>query len=74
MARPKSSNPTKQKLNLTVTAQTRADLVFLSTEYQMSISELIAAYAAKESLKVARKNGKSLPDVNQMTIDAFVDE
>lgn len=72
MARPKLNTPKKQKLTLTVSAQTRAELAFLSQQAGESISELVAAWAAQEARKVAKRNNVNVPeapDPAQMTID-----
>ena len=66
MARPKSTNPTKGRLNLTVSEQTRLNLEFLSIETGLSVSQLVANFAEKEVKKVAKANGKQVPDINQL--------
>ena len=66
MARPKSTNPIKGRLNLTVSDQTRINLEFLSMENGLSVSQLVANFAEKEVKKVAKANGKQVPDINQL--------
>ena len=74
MARPKTSTPNKGKLNLTVSAQTRAELSFISEQEGQSISALIATWAAKEARRIAKQLGKPTPDANQLTIMDEIDE
>lgn len=58
MARPKTGLPTKQKMNLTVTAEVREYLNILSAERGLSVSELVSQYAEQEIKKLNRKNRK----------------
>lgn len=69
MARPKLNTPKKQKLTLTVSAQTRLELSFISGHYGESISSLISAWAEKEAKAICKRTGEELPLVEQMTID-----
>lgn len=69
MARPKSTTPPKGKLTLSVTAQTRAELEFISQQTGISISEGLAAWATKEAKKLAKKAGVDVPDARQMELD-----
>ena len=66
MARPKSTNPIKGRLNLTVSEQTRLNLEFLSMETGLSVSQLVANFAEKETKKLAKAKGKQVPDINQL--------
>lgn len=59
MPRPKTGLPTKQKLNITVSAEVRGYLDQLSQERQQSISEIISQYAEQEIKKLNRKQGKA---------------
>lgn len=74
MARPKSNTPNKGKINLAVSAQTRAELSFISEYEGQSISTLVAAWAAKEARRIAKQTGKTAPDINQLTITDQIDE
>lgn len=69
MARPKSNAPKKLHLNLTVTAQTRAELAYLAARNQQSVSELVAEWASREARKTAKKTGIALPDPEQLSLD-----
>lgn len=69
MARPKSNAPKKLHLNLTVTAQTRAELDYLAAQNQQSVSELVAEWASREARKAAKKTGIALPDPEQLSLD-----
>lgn len=69
MARPKSTTPKKAHLNLTVTEQTKAELVFIASHQQQSISELVAMWAEKESRRLSKKTGKQLPDGDQLSME-----
>lgn len=68
MARPKSSTPVKGRLNLTVNEQTRQELRFVAAHKGQSVSELIAEWANKEALKIAKKTGEELPNPNQLSL------
>jgi hypothetical protein len=68
MARPKSTTPTKGRLNLTVTEQTRQELAFIAAHNGQSVSELVAEWASKEAAKIAKKTGKNPPDCDQLTM------
>lgn len=63
MARPKSTTPQKQHLTLTVSLETRALLRYVSGATGQSISSLVAEWAEKEAKKIAKQQGKSLPQV-----------
>ena len=69
MARPKSTAPNKQKLTLTVSAQSRLDLDFISRHTGQSISAMVEEWARKESRRIAKATGQDVPDVNQMAMD-----
>ena len=69
MARPKGTNPPKDKIHLAVSKQTRAYLDYLSQETGESISELVALWAEKEARKHSKKSGTDIPDPNQYTLD-----
>lgn len=69
MGRPKSNKPTKEKLNLSVSRQTKLNLAFLAQQAGVSVSEFVESLAEKEARKVAKRTGVQLPDVNQMTIE-----
>ena len=58
MPRPKTGLPTKQKMNLTVSAEVREYLNILSAERQISVSELVSQYAEQEIKKLNRKSRK----------------
>lgn len=69
MSRPKSSAPKKQKLTLTVSAQSRANLEFISQATGQSISEFLEDYAAKEAKRIAKATKQSIPDADQLKLD-----
>ena len=58
MARPKSTAPTKQRLNITVSEETRRKLDILSSASKKSISELVAEWTERESKKENKNKGK----------------
>ena len=58
MARPKSTAPTKQRLNITVSEETRKKLDMLSLASKKSISELVAEWTERESKKENKNKGK----------------
>ena len=59
MPRPKTGLPTKQKLNITVSAEVRGYLDQLSQERQQSISEIVSQYAEQEIKKLNRKQSRA---------------
>ena len=61
MPRPKTGLPTKQRMNLTVSAEVRDYLNQLSQVRQQSVSEIISQYAEQEIKKLNRKQGKARP-------------
>lgn len=60
MARPKTGEPIKQKLTLTVSSEVREALAEVSQSRQMSISELVAEYAIKEQKKARKQASKGV--------------
>lgn len=52
MARPKSGNPPKQSLNITVDETTRNNLNTLRLHEKKSISQLVSEWAAEKSKKL----------------------
>ena len=68
MARPRTGKPKKQNLTLTVDAQTRATLEFVSQMRQESISSIVAQWAVKEAKRLAKETGAELPNVNQISV------
>lgn len=66
--RPSTGLPHKQRLNLTVTEQTRLELEYISNSTSKSISQLVAEFASREAKKVAKANGCELPSVEQTTL------
>ena len=62
MSRPKSTAPTKGRLSITVSEQTRLELTYISQNNQKSISECIADFAKSESRKISKKNWKTYAD------------
>ncbi len=68
MARPKSTAPTKVHLNITVTEQTKAELSYIASASQQSISELVAEWASREARKTAKRTGTPVPDVEQLSL------
>lgn len=69
MARPKSTTPNKQRLNLTVSAKARLELEQISQILGKSISEWVEEQASKEVKKLQKKTGIELPDVNQIKFE-----
>lgn len=69
MARPKSTNPIKEPLNLTVSKQTKLELRYIAAQTGSSISSLVAEWAAKEAKKLSKAAGQPMPDGNQLSID-----
>lgn len=70
MPRPKTGLPTKQKLNITVSAEVRGYLDQLSQERQQSISEIISQYAEQEIKKLNRKQGREKKAAPEQTTRA----
>lgn len=68
MARPKSTAPTKVRLNITVTEQTKAELSYLAAANHQSISELVAEFASREARKTAKHTGTAVPDIDQLSL------
>lgn len=68
MGRPKSTTPHKQKLTLTVSAQARMNLEFISKHTGQSISVMLEDWAAKESKRIARSTKQSIPDAEQIAL------
>ena len=68
MARPKTGKPKRQNLTLSVDAQTRANLDFISRIRQESISEMLIQWAAKEAKRLAKETGNEIPNVNQISL------
>lgn len=69
MARPKSTAAPKSKLNLSVSAQTRLDLAYISQHTGQSISSMISEWATKEARRIAKQTGTQPPDINQLTLE-----
>lgn len=67
--RPKTGQPVKKKLTLTVDEQTRVELTFLSEHHGQSISALVSTWASKETKAVVKQTGKAAPLAGQLTID-----
>ena len=68
MARPKTGRPAKKNLTLTVDAQTRTNLDFISRIRQESISEMLAQWAEKEARRLAKETGQEIPDADQLSL------
>lgn len=58
MPRPKTGLPTKEKINLSVTAEVKGYLNQLSQVRQQSISEIVSQYAEQEIKKLNRKQSR----------------
>lgn len=56
--RPKTGLPTKEKINLSVTAEVKGYLNQLSQVRQQSISEIVSQYAEQEIKKLNRKQSR----------------
>lgn len=69
MARPKSTGPIKQKLHITVSAQSRLNLEFVAKCTGKSISATIEELAAKEARRLSRATGAEIPNAEQMTLE-----
>ena len=69
MTRPKSTTPPKEKLNLTVSRETKAMLNAIRTQGGMSISEWVEEIVRKETKRLQRTG--AAPDLQhgQMDID-----
>ena len=72
MARPKTGKPKRQNLTLTVDAQTRTNLDFISRIRQESISAMLTQWAAKEAKRLAKETGQEIPNAEQLSL--FEDE
>ena len=70
MPRPKTGLPTKQRMNLTVSAEVRDYLNQLSQVRQQSVSEIISQYAEQEIKKLNRKQGKAKTAAPEQTTRA----
>jgi len=70
MPRPKTGLPTKQRMNLTVSAEVRDYLNQLSQVLQQSVSEIISQYAEQEIKKLNRKQGKAKTAAPEQTTRA----
>lgn len=69
MARPKSTNPTKQKLSLTVSAETRKELELISKATGQSISVMLAEWAHKESKRLAKTAKQDTASTDQIKLN-----
>lgn len=69
MARPKTGKPRKQNLMLTVDAQTRIHLAYISSYRNESISAMVSEWAAKEAKRIERASKQPIPDAEQTTLD-----
>lgn len=69
MARPKSTGPIKQKLHVTVSAQSRMNLEFVAKQTGQSISVVIEELAAKEAKRLSRAIGAEIPNADQLSLD-----
>ena len=58
MARPKTGEPNKQKLNITVSKEVREALAEISLHRQISISSLVSEFALKEVKKFRKQARK----------------
>ena len=69
MPRPKSTAPKKQNLTLTVSAETRQELTFISEVTGVSISEMVEEYAHKEAKRLAKVTKKDVSAADQIKLD-----
>lgn len=69
MPRPKSTAPKKQNLTLTVSAETRQELAFISEITGVSISEMVEEYAHKEAKRLSKVAKKDVPSVDQIKLE-----
>ena len=68
MARPKSCLPSKGRLNLTVSEETRLQLAFVSRHTGKSISQLVAEWAVRDSKRITRATGFQVDLSGQMDL------
>ena len=68
MARPKTGKPKRQNLTLTVDAQTRINLDFISRIRQESISAMLTQWATKEARRLAKETNQEIPDAEQISL------
>ena len=69
MSRPKSTAPKKQNLTLTVSAETRQELAFISEATGISISEMVEEYAHKEAKRLSKTTKKDAATVDQIKLE-----
>lgn len=69
MSRPKSTAPIKEKLNLSVSAQAKAELAYISHHKGISISQMLEDFARKEARKIAKATGTEVPNADQQALD-----
>lgn len=69
VGRPSLGLDKKARLNLTVTREEQLALDYLRSHTGKSVSELIGAWAIKESRRISKKTGKPVPTPDQMTMD-----
>ena len=69
MSRPKSTTPIKERLNLSVSAQTKAELAYISHYKGISISQMLEDFAKREARKIAKATGTEVPNADQQTLD-----
>ncbi len=69
MSRPKSTAPKKQNLTLTVSAETRQELAFISEATGISISEMVEEYAHKEAKRLSKTTKKDTATVDQIKLE-----
>lgn len=65
MARPKTGKPKKKNMVLTVDAQTRLNLDFISKNRQESISSMVSNWADEEARAISQKTGLEIPQADK---------
>ena len=69
MPRPKSTAPKKQNLTLTVSAEARRELEFISSATGQSISVMLEEWAHKEAKRLAKATKKDVLSVDQIKLE-----
>lgn len=71
VGRPSLGKSKKIRTNLTVSEEERLALEYISHQSGQSISELIGAWAIRESRRISRATGKNIPQPEQTTLGGF---
>lgn len=69
MARPKTGKPPKKNMVLTVDAQTRVNLDYISKNRQQSISSMVSEWADEEATAISERTGSPVPKADETNVE-----